>query len=110
MDNNINTNSNTTRISGVRWLFLAMGSITLLIGGIIYSWSILKSPLMDEFGWNPTQLALNFTITICCFGIGGLISGFLSKKFSPRVRLIGSAILVFLGFFLASRVKIGSDD
>ena len=105
MDTNTNNNK---KISGVRWLFLAMGSLTLLIGGIIYSWSILKAPLMDEFGWNPTQLALNFTITICCFGIGGLISGFLSKKFSPRIRLIGSAVLVFLGFFLASRVSAGS--
>ena len=94
--------------SKIRWLFLAFGSLTLLLGGLIYSWSILKSPLAGEFGWNPTQLALNFTITICCFGIGGLVSGFLAKKFSPRVRLIGSAVLVFIGFFLSSRV--GADS
>lgn len=94
--------------SSIRWLFLGMGSLTLLIGGIIYSWSILKSPLVEDFGWTPTQLALNFTITICCFGIGGLISGFLSKKLTPRVRLIGSAILVFIGFFLSSRVNADS--
>ncbi|MDO4177100.1 MAG: MFS transporter [Bacillota bacterium] len=98
----------TNRTNGIRWLFLAFGSLTLLLGGLIYSWSILKSPLAGEFGWNPTQLALNFTITICCFGIGGLISGFLSKKLSPRVRLIGSAILVFIGFFLSS--KVGADN
>ncbi|MDD4200116.1 MAG: MFS transporter [Eubacteriales bacterium] len=94
--------------NNIRWLFLAFGSLTLLLGGMIYSWSILKSPLAGEFGWNPTQLALNFTITICCFGIGGLISGLLAKKLSPRVRLIGSAVLVFTGFFISS--KVGADS
>lgn len=102
----MNTNT-SNRPGGLRWLYLALGSVTLLLGGIIYSWSILKAPLGEEFGWNPAQLALNFTITICCFGIGGLVSGILAKRFSPRVRLIGSAVMVFLGFFLASRVTAG---
>lgn len=91
--------------SKLRWIFLALGSLTLLLGGINYAWSILKSPLAEDFGWNPTQLAFNFTIAICCFGVGGLISGFLAKKISPRFRLIGSAILIFAGFFLVSKVS-----
>ena len=89
----------------IRWFYLALASITLLLGGIIYSWSILKSPLSEEFGWNPAQLALNFTITICSFGIGGLVSGLMSKKLSPRIRLIISSVLVFIGFFISSRVS-----
>lgn len=92
----------------IRWLYLALGSAALLLGGIIYSWSILKSPLAEEFGWNPAQLALNFTITICFFGIGGLVSGILAKRLSPRTRLFISALMVFLGYFLASRVTAGS--
>ena len=92
----------------IRWLYLALGSAALLLGGIIYSWSILKSPLAEEFGWNPAQLALNFTITICFFGIGGLVSGILAKRLSPRTRLFISAVMVFLGYFLASRVTAGS--
>ena len=91
----------------VRWFYLVLASVAMLLGGIIYSWSILKSPLAEEFGWNPTQLALNFTITICSFGIGGLVSGITSKKLPPRVRLIIAAILVFLGYLLASRVTAG---
>ena len=91
--------------TGIRWLYLAFASLALLLGGIIYSWSILKSPLSDEFGWNPAQLALNFTITICGFGLGGLVSGVLSRWLPPRIRLIISAIMVFVGFFLASRVN-----
>lgn len=90
-----------------RWLYLALGSITMLLGGIIYSWSILKAPLSEEFGWNPAQLALNFTITLCCFGVGGLVSGFLAKHMSPRLRLLISAVMVFTGYLLASRITAG---
>ena len=100
----MNNRINNTGPGGVRWLFLILASATMLLGGIIYSWSILKAPLAEEFGWNPAQLALNFTITLCCFGIGGLVSGILAKHKSPRVRLIISAVLVFLGYLLASRV------
>ena len=97
-----NTRQNT------RWLYLTLGSAALMLGGIIYSWSILKSPLAEELGWNPAQLALNFTVTICFFGIGGLVSGFLARRVSPRTRLFISAVLVFLGYFFASRVTAGS--
>lgn len=94
--------------SGIKWLYLVLGAVTLLLGGIIYSWSILKSPLADEFGWTPTQLAFNFTLTICLFVLGGLFSGMLAKRTTPRIRLFISAVLVFFGFFLSSRVEADS--
>ena len=94
----------TNNTAVIRWFYLALASLTMLLGGIIYSWSILKAPLAEEFGWNPTQLALNFTITLCAFGVGGLISGAMAKGISPRIRLFISAVLVFTGYLLASRV------
>ena len=36
--------------SGIRWLYLALGTVTLLVAGVIYAWSILKAPLAAEFG------------------------------------------------------------
>lgn len=103
MENNMN--ELTTKPSGIRWLYLIVGSLTLLLCGILWGWSILKAPLAEEFGWNPTQLALNYTISLCGFGLGGLISGFLSKILSPRIRLFISVVLVFCGYFLTSRVN-----
>ncbi len=84
---------------------LVLGVITLLFAGIIYAWSILKSPLADAFGWTPADLAFNYTLTMCFFCIGGLVSGIMAKKTSPRFRLILSAIMVFLGFFITSRLS-----
>ena len=58
-----------------RWLYLITGVISMLFAGIIYAWSILKAPLAVEFGWNPAELALNFTIMMCFFCVGGILSG-----------------------------------
>lgn len=91
-----------------RWPYLVTGAVTLLFAGIIYSWSILKAPLAEEFGWTATQLAFNYTLTMCFFVFGGLLSGFLAKKTSPKVPMFLSAILVFAGFFLASKANADS--
>ncbi len=84
---------------------LAVGTVTLLFAGIIYAWSILKAPLGEEFGWTAADLAFNFTLTMCFFCIGGLISGLMAKKTQPGFRLLISAIMVFLGFFISSRIS-----
>lgn len=94
--------------SARRWVYLFMGSLTLLLGGIIYSWSILKSPLSEEFGWSTTSLALNYTIMMCMFFLGGFVSGLISGKVSANIRLFISGVLVFLGFFISSRLSADS--
>ena len=50
--------------SSRRWLYLILGAAALLFAGVIYAWSILKSPLAAEFGWESAALSLNFTLTM----------------------------------------------
>lgn len=88
----------------IRWLYLAVGVVALLFAGIIYGWSILKAPLADDFGWSADQLALNFTLTMCFFCLGGIAGGILSKKLGARIALILAAVLSCLSFFLTSRL------
>jgi OFA family oxalate/formate antiporter-like MFS transporter len=89
----------------IRWLYLVVSVIALLFAGIIYAWSILKVPLAAEFKWNNTQLALNFTLTVGFFVIGGFLSGLISKKTSPMIRLLISAALFFAGFMISSQLR-----
>ncbi|NCB74338.1 MAG: MFS transporter [Clostridia bacterium] len=84
---------------------LIVGTVMMLFSGIIYAWSILKAPLHTELGWSNTALGLNFTITLCCFCIGGLLGGIMTKKISPRSSVLIAAILAFSGFVIASRVN-----
>ena len=88
----------------VRWLHLAAGVLALLFAGIIYGWSILKAPLAADFGWTADQLALNFTLTMCFFCLGGMAGGLLSKRIGSRASLILAGVLSCLGFFLTARL------
>lgn len=86
----------------VRWHFLLIGSLSMLFSGIIYAWSILKTPFSTEFGWTASQLALNFTLIMCFFCIGGMAAGMLIKKTSPKTIVIFSALFTCFGFILVS--------
>lgn len=92
----------------VRWLYLAAGVIALLFAGIIYGWSILKAPLAADFGWTADQLALNFTLTMCFFCLGGMAGGVLAKRIGARLSLILAGVLSCLGFVLTARLDGGS--
>ena len=78
----------------VRWIYLATGVVSMLFAGILYAWSILKAPLSAEFGWTGAQLALNFTLTMSFFCIGGLLGAQISKRLGHRIALIIAGILV----------------
>ena len=79
---------NTTGSVSRRWLILAIGVITMLFAGIIYAWSILKIPFADELGFEPSALALNFTLTMCFFCLGGLVSNLLVKYMGVRLTIV----------------------
>ena len=92
----------------IRWVYLAVGVAALLFAGIIYGWSILKAPLAAEFGWTADQLALNFTMTMCFFCLGGTAGGILAKRLGVRPALILAGALSCLGFLLTARLDGGS--
>lgn len=91
--------------SPIRWLYLALGTAALLFAGVIYAWSILKVPLAEEFGWSSSALSLNFTLTMCCSCLGGMLGGFLNRQLGLRTACIISACLASAGFLSASTMR-----
>ena len=81
-----------------RWLYLISGVFTMLFSGVLYAWSILKIPFKDEFNWNDSVLAFNFTLTMCFFCLGAFFGSLICKKFGPKITLILSGVLVGVGF------------
>ena len=86
----------------IRWFYLCMGVISMLFAGILYAWSILKTPLATEFGWGTSDLALNFTLAMSTFCIGGLLGAQLSKRAGHKIALVTAGFLSGLGFVLTS--------
>lgn len=89
----------TNNIS-TRKILLPIGIISMLFSGIIYAWSILKEPLAKEFGWGAEDLALNFTLTMTFFCIGGFLGSQITKKLGTQPTVIAAGLLTGLGFIL----------
>ena len=86
---------------------LAVGVIAMLFAGIIYAWSILKIPFAEELGFDASALALNFTLTMSFFCLGGFLSGFLARRIGLRTTVMASGILAGAGFALSSLPGVG---
>ena len=81
---------------------LIVGVFTMLFAGILYAWSILKVPFAQELAYDQSMLALNFTLTMCFFCIGGLISSILVKRYGTKPMIVLSGVLAGLGFVMTS--------
>ena len=86
----------------VRWVYLAIGVVSMLFAGVLYAWSILKSPLSAQFGWGASDLALNFTLAMSFFCIGGLLGARISKAAGHKIALWVAGGLSVLGFVLTA--------
>ena len=89
----------------IRWAYMVVGVIAMLFAGVLYAWSILKSPLSAQFGWSPSDLALNFTLAMTFFCIGGLLGAQISKRLGHRVAIISAGVLAAAGFVLTALLK-----
>ena len=92
----------------VRWGYLAIGVVAMLFAGVLYAWSILKSPLAKEFGWGASALALNFTLAMSFFCAGGLLGAQLSKRVGHRIALIVAGVLSAAVFLLTAALQSAS--
>lgn len=92
----------------IRRFYMFFGIISMLFAGVLYAWSILKSPLASEFGWGQAGLALNFTIAMTFFCIGGLVGAKISERAGHRIALITSGVLSAIGFGLTAVLRNGN--
>ena len=77
----------------IRWFYMSVGVVSMLFAGILYAWSILKSPLSGEFGWGTSELALNFTLAMTFFCVGGLLRAQISKREGHKIALVLAGLL-----------------
>lgn len=89
----------------VRWIYLAIGVVAMLFAGVLYAWSILKAPLAAAFGWGASELALNFTLAMSFFCVGGLLGAQLSKRAGHRIALVIAGGLSAAGFLLTAALR-----
>ena len=89
----------------IRWAYLMLGVIAMLFSGVLYAWSILKAPLAAAFGWGASALAMNFTLAMSFFCVGGLLGARFSKGMGHRAALVLAGILSAAGFMTTALLR-----
>ena len=85
-----------------RWRVVVGGVSMNLALGSLYAWSVFVLPLEKEFGWTRAQTSWVYTIAVVTFASTFVLAGRIQDARGPRLCASIGAVLVSLGFFLAS--------
>ncbi len=77
--------------------------VTIINGGIFYTFSVFFNPVALYFGWGRGEFALNYTVMLVAYAPGSYFGGKLSDRIGPRFILLLAALLIGLGFIGCSR-------
>lgn len=80
-----------------RWLIaLSAIAIHLSIGGA-YAYSVYKNPIVEQLGWEASQVTIAFTIMMGLAGFAAAMFGSFVEKQGPRKSAMLAAVLFGLG-------------
>ncbi len=85
-----------------RYFYLAFATVTLLILGLIYAWSIFATPLGKDFPDYRSLLGQVFQVSMFAFCVSALFGAQIIKKVSYKAAIILAAVLLGAGFALTA--------
>src|SRR5256712_915724 len=85
-----------------RWRVVIGGMSMNLALGSLYAWSVFVLPLEKEVRWTRAQTSWVFTIAVVTFAATFILAGRIQDRLGPRPCALIGALLVSVGFFLAS--------
>jgi MFS family permease len=90
--------------SAYAWVRLFAALVLAAIGGV-GMWSVIVAlpAVQAEFGVARSAASLPYTMTMICFGFGGILMGRLSDRLGIFLPVTGGAICLSLGYFVASQ-------
>ena len=85
------------------WRVVAAGTGINLALGILYAWSIFKSAIEKDFGWDPARL--NDPYAVCClvFSFVMILGGRCQDRFGPKWTAVLGGVLVAAGLGISSQ-------
>src|SRR5882724_11472922 len=102
--NRVEDASRSVPESAYAWIRLCAALVLSAIGGVgMWSVIVVLPAVQAEFGVARSAASLPYTMTMICFGFGGILMGRLSDRFGIFVPVVGGAISLGLGYALASQ-------
>jgi MFS family permease len=90
--------------SAYAWTRLCVALVLSAIGGV-GMWSVIVAlpAVQAEFAVARSAASLPYTMTMICFGFGGIVMGRLSDRLGVMLPLVGGAISLGIGYVVASQ-------
>jgi len=90
--------------SAYAWTRLFAALVLSAVGGV-GMWSVIVAlpAVQAEFGVARSAASLPYTMTMICFGFGGILMGRLSDRFGIFIPVVGAAVGLGLGYAAASQ-------
>lgn len=87
------------------WVVTFAGTGINLALGILYTWSVFKTAIAKDFGWNAERL--NDPYALCClvFAFAMIVAGRCQDKLGPRITAFVGGLLVGIGLLWISTTK-----
>src|SRR5690554_4894047 len=83
-----------------RWL-IALSAIAIHLSiGSVYSYSVLKNPILEQLGWSDKTVTVAFTIAIALLGTSAASFGKFVEKWGPKKSATIAAILFSSGLLI----------
>lgn len=68
--------------------------------GILYLWSVFKTPVMISFSWSEESTTMVFSYMLFSYVTGNLLGGFVNDRKGPRLTATIGIVTFSLGIFL----------
>ncbi|MDP7240741.1 MAG: MFS transporter, partial [Dehalococcoidia bacterium] len=79
--------------------------ITIINGGIFFTFGVFINPLEDHFGWSRGDVSAAWTAMLVAYVPGSILLGRLADRHGPRGATAVAAFTVGLGMVLAGQVQ-----
>lgn len=85
-----------------RNLYLAIGTIAMIVYGLMYSWTVFSPFVQEELHIHQSRVANVFSYCQIGFCLGGLFGGFSYYKLNYKISMLVASLIIFLGLYITS--------
>lgn len=85
-----------------RWALLFAGTLSFLVLGFVFGWSVLLKPLEADFGWNRAQVTVAYTMSMLCLYAGMLTNGVITRRLKGKFTAFLGVALVAVSYIVTS--------
>ncbi len=91
-----------------RWMIVVGGILINLALGVLYAWSVFRSPLVAEFKWDALTATWPFILATVVFTILMIPAGRWNDRFGPMPVGVAGGVLMGIAFILSSFAPKGA--